>query len=79
MQYNIGRGPAISVAYLSHTNDSNGDGQIIGGETFDLNVNLTNLDLGLSTTSVVRCKAVGPNASYVTVINPLILPCFNLF
>ncbi len=74
MQYNIGRGPAISVAYLSHTNDSNGDGQIIGGETFDLNVNLTNLDLGLSTTSVVRCKAVGPNASYVTVINPVIQP-----
>lgn len=74
MTYKIGQGPALTAKYLNFNNDTNDDGNISAGENFDLNVRIFNEDLGLSTESVVTCKAIGENADKITVVTPEIHP-----
>ena len=74
MSYNIGKGPSLLVNYVNYENDENGDGHLTSGESFDINVLITNEDVALSTSSKVKCIAVGPNADLVTINNPIVEP-----
>ncbi|HRP84020.1 MAG TPA: M6 family metalloprotease domain-containing protein [Saprospiraceae bacterium] len=74
MTYKIGRGPSLTANYLNYDNDSNADGYITGGEEFDLNVRLFNVDAGLSSSSIVTCTPIGTNATKVNVLTASIQP-----
>jgi len=74
MTYHIGNGPSLGLAYVDYENDSNGDGYLSAGESFDIRIDVTNFEAGLSTDSKVTCTPAGPHADLVTILNPSVEP-----
>ncbi|MHC1706922.1 MAG: M6 family metalloprotease domain-containing protein [Bacteroidales bacterium] len=71
MTYKIGAGqsaPTLFLAYVSVSNDNNGNGFLEPGEQGNINITASNYGQLNSGNTNITCQAVGNNATYVNVI-----------
>lgn len=75
MTYKLGAGqaaPTFSLQYVNISNDNNANGFIEAGESADVNVNASNFGQLNSGNATVTCSAIGANAGFVTINNPVV-------
>jgi len=74
MTYKLGAGqaaPTFNLQYVNIANDNNANGFLEASESADVNVNASNFGQINSGNATVTCSAIGANAGFVTVNNPV--------